>query len=403
MPVSQATVSLLYLDNAATTPLRPEVTRAMASVLSDPLMAGNPSSRHRLGARAREALEEARRQVAALVGARPERIIFTGSATEANNLALLGAAGARGRRGGHLVVSAIEHPSVLEPAAALEARGYRVTRVRPGPDGVVDPEAVAAAVGDDTFLVSLMLVNNETGALQPVAEAARLARRRNPQVLVHSDLVQAAGRLPVDVEALDVDLASLSAHKIHGPKGVGALYVGPRARLEPLVFGGGQERGLRSGTENLPGIVGFGAAAELARRDLPESGRRLRRLSDRLIEGLTRGEVPAHLLGPRDPERRAPHIVCVAYEGVRAETLANHLDQEAGVLVSVGSACSSHKARTSHVLLAMGVPEPLAEGAVRFSLGLMTREDEVEEAVRRTVQAVSELAAFFVQRGRRGG
>ena len=402
MPVPDATTPLIYLDHAATTPVRPEVVQAMTAVLQDPLAAGNPSSRHRMGARAREALDEARRQVAALLGAPEERIVFTGSATEANNLALLGAARAAGRRGRHLVISAIEHPSVMEAAALLQSQGYRVTRIAPSREGIVDAEAVARAVEDDTFLVSVMLVNNETGALQPVAEVARLVRRRRPEVLVHSDVVQAAGRLPLDVEALGVDLATISAHKLHGPKGVGALYVGPRARLDPLVVGGGQERGLRSGTENIPGIVGFGVAAALARRDLPETTQRLRRLSQRLLDGLLSIGHGVQLLGPADPERRAPHIVCVAFEGLRAEVLAGHLDQEAGVLVSVGSACSSHKARTSHVLLAMGVPEELAAGAVRFSLGLMTREDEVEEAIRRTAAVVEELSAF-VGRGRGRG
>ncbi|HEY8426468.1 MAG TPA: cysteine desulfurase family protein [Limnochordales bacterium] len=397
-----ATTPLIYLDHAATTPVRPEVVQAMTAVLQDPLAAGNPSSRHRLGARAREALDEARRQVAALLGAPEERIVFTGSATEANNLALLGAARAAGRRGRHLVISAIEHPSVMEAAALLQSQGYRVTRIAPSREGIVDAEAVARAVEDDTFLVSVMLVNNETGALQPVGEVARLVRRRRPEVLVHSDVVQAAGRLPLDVEALGVDLATISAHKLHGPKGVGALYVGPRARLDPLVVGGGQERGLRSGTENIPGIVGFGVAAALARRDLPETTQRLRRLSQRLLDGLLGIGHGVQLLGPADPERRAPHIVCVAFEGLRAEVLAGHLDQEAGVLVSVGSACSSHKARTSHVLLAMGVPEELAAGAVRFSLGLMTREDEVDEAIRRTAAVVEELSAF-VGRGRGRG
>ena len=402
MPVPDATTPLIYLDHAATTPVRPEVVQAMTAVLQDPLAAGNPSSRHRMGARAREALDEARRQVAALLGAPEERIVFTGSATEANNLALLGAARAAGRRGRHLVISAIEHPSVMEAAALLQSQGYRVTRIAPSREGIVDAEAVARAVEDDTFLVSVMLVNNETGALQPVGEVARLVRRRRPEVLVHSDVVQAAGRLPLDVEALGVDLATISAHKLHGPKGVGALYVGPRARLDPLVVGGGQERGLRSGTENLPGIVGFGVAAALARRDLPETTQRLRRLSQRLLDGLLGIGHGVQLLGPADPERRAPHIVCVAFEGLRAEVLAGHLDQEAGVLVSVGSACSSHKARTSHVLLAMGVPEELAAGAVRFSLGLMTREDEVDEAIRRTAAVVEELSAF-VGRGRGRG
>lgn len=399
MPVPDAATELIYLDNAATTPVRPEVAQAILETLTNPLLAGNPSSRHRLGARAREALELARQRVAALIGADPRAIVFTGSATEANNLALLGAARARARQGRHLVVTAIEHPSVLEAAAALQAEGYEVTRVRPGPDGVVDPEAVAASVREDTVLVSVMLVNNETGALQPVAEAARLARRRKADVLVHSDLVQAAGRIPVDVRALGVDLATVSAHKLHGPKGVGALYVAPEVRLTPLVFGGGQEGNLRSGTENLPGIVGFGVAAELAHRELPEAHHRLRRLSERLREGLARAYPRVRFLGPQEPERRAPHIVSAAFEGLRAEVLATHLDQEAGILVSIGSACSSHKARTSHVLKAMGVPDPLAASALRFSLGLLTREEEIDEALRRIGRVVEELAAFLAVRG----
>ena len=402
MPVPDTTTPLIYLDHAATTPVRPEVAAAMTAVLQDPLAAGNPSSRHRLGARAREALDEARRQVGALLGAPEDRIVFTGSATEANNFALLGTARAAGRRRRHLVITAIEHPSVMEAAALLESQGYRVTRVAPSREGVVDAEAVARAVEDDTFLVSVMLVNNETGALQPVADVARLVRRRRPEVLVHSDLVQAAGRLPVDVETLGVDLASVSAHKLHGPKGVGALYVGPRARLDPIVVGGGQERGLRSGTENLPGIVGFGVASALARQELPQTMERLRRLGRRLLDGLSGLGHRAHLLGPADPERRAPHIVCVALEGLRAEVLATHLDQEAGVLVSVGSACSSHKARKSHVLLAMGVPERLATGAIRLSLGLLTREEEVDEAIRRTAAVVEALSAFVGRGGGRG-
>lgn len=399
MPVPDATMDLIYLDNAATTRVRPEVAQAVLEALTNPLLAGNPSSRHRLGARAREALELARRRVANLIGADERGIIFTGSATEANNLALFGVARARARQGRHLVVSAIEHPSVLEAAAVLEAEGYEVTRVRPGPDGVVEPEAVASQVRDTTVLVSVMLVNNETGALQPVAELARLARRRNPNVLVHSDLVQAAGRIPVDVRALGVDLASVSAHKFHGPKGVGALYVAPQVRLAPLIVGGGQEHGLRSGTENLPGIVGFGVAADLARQELPEATERLRRLSDRLREGLSRAYPRVRFLGPQHPERRAPHILSAAFENLRAEVLATHLDQEAGTLVSIGSACSSHKARTSHVLKTMGVPDALAASAVRFSLGLLTREEEIDEAVARVGRVVEELAAFLAVRG----
>lgn len=383
---------IIYLDNAATTRVRPEVADAVLSAMVDGF--GNPSSRHRLGLRAREAVERARRSVAALVGAEPEEIVFTGGGTEANNLALVGGALARRRQGGHVVASAVEHPSVLEPLEFLRRQGFEVTLVPPGPDGVVAADQVLQAVRADTVLVSLMLVNNEMGALMPVEEAVAALRRLRPEVLVHTDLVQAAGRLPVDVRRLGVDLASLSAHKIHGPKGVGALFVRRGVRIEPLLRGGGQERQLRSGTENVPGIVGFGVAAQLARQELPESTRRLRELSTRLWEGLRRAYPRARLVGPEQAERRAPHIVAVAFEGLRAEVVANHLDEAAGIMVSVGSACSSHKARTSHVLEAMRLPGALAQATVRFSLGLLTTRDEVERAVEGATRVLAELSAF---------
>lgn len=387
----------VYLDNAATTRVRPDVAQAVLEAMTDGY--GNASSRHRLGARARAALERARAQVAALIGAEQRGVIFTASATEANNMALFGVARAYSRQGRHIVTTAIEHPSVLEVAAALEALGYEVTRVPPGPDGVLDPSAVAAHVRQDTVLVSVMLVNNETGALQPVPEIARLARSRNPRALVHSDLVQAAGRIPVDVKSLGVDLASLSAHKLHGPKGVGALYVAPAVRLEPLIYGGGQERGLRSGTENIPAIVGFGVAAELAMRELPDSAARLRRLSERLRAGLQEAYPRIVFLGPQDADRRAPHIVSAAFPGLRAEVLATHLDQEGGVLVSTGSACSSHKARTSHVLKAMALGDSLADATIRLSLGLLTREEEIDRAIESARHVITDLAAFLGARG----
>ena len=383
---------IIYLDNAATTRVRPEVAEAVLSAMVDGF--GNPSSRHRLGLKAREAVEHARRSVAALVGAEPEEMVFTGSGTEANNLALLGAALARKRHGRHVVASAVEHPSALEPLEALRRQGFDVTLVPPGPDGVVSTEHLLQAVRPDTILVSLMLVNNETGALMPVEEVVAALRRLRPEVLVHTDLVQAAGRLAVDVRRLGVDLASLSAHKIHGPKGVGALFVRRGVTIEPLVRGGGQERGLRSGTENVPGIVGFGVAARLAREELPESGRRLRELSARLWAGLQQAYPGARLVGPHAPERRAPHILAVAFEGLRAEVVANHLDEAAGIMVSVGSACSSHKARTSHVLQAMRLPSALAQATVRFSLGLLTTRDEVERALEAAAPVLRELSAF---------
>ncbi len=381
----------VYLDNAATTAVHPRVAEAVLAAMLEGF--GNPSSRHRLGARAREAVEQARRGVAALIGADPEEIVFTGGGTEANNAAVFGAARARAHRGRHAVVSAVEHPSVLEPAKALAREGFQVTLVPPGADGVVAADRFLDALTPETVFVSLMMVNNEVGAMMPVAEVAAATRSRSPHAVVHCDLVQAAGRLPVDVHRLDVDLASLSAHKLHGPKGVGALYVRKDVGLQPLLLGGGQERGMRSGTENVPGIVGFGVAARLALDELPATPPRLRRLCELLWEGLREAYPRARRLGPSDPQRQAPHILPVAFEGLRAEVVANHLD-EAGVMASVGSACSSHHQRVSHVLRAMDVPQRLAESAVRFSLGLLTTEEDIARAVRRIRPILAELAAF---------
>lgn len=392
--------SVVYLDNAATTRARPEAVQTMAWAMTQGY--GNPSSTHRMGARAQEALEKARRSVARLLGADPSEIIFTGSATEANNMALLGAA--RGDRGGrrHVVVGAIEHPSVLEPAKVLAAQGFEVTIVPVDGEGLVDPQAVAEALRPDTLLVSVMAVNNEMGALEPVSEIARRVRAKDPMVLVHSDLVQAAGRIPIDVHALGVDLASVSAHKLHGPKGVGALFVRRGVALHALVHGGGQEHGMRSGTENVPGAVGFGVAADKALESLPAATARLYDLQRRLRDGLSSVFPRVHFLGPPGPDRRAPHILAAAFEGIRAQVLAGHLD-ELGVMVSTGSACSSHRSRTSHVLQAMGLPPALAEATVRFSLGLLTTQEEVDRAVEAVGICTRELVALFGQGGRSHG
>ncbi|WP_324716377.1 cysteine desulfurase family protein [Carboxydochorda subterranea] len=404
MAVSRATDATesrcIYLDNASTTRVWPQVLETMARMLREDY--GNPSSRHHLGAQAREAVEEARGRVAALVGAPPSCIYFTGSATEANNLAILGTAYQHRRQGRHLVATAIEHPSVLEPLRALEQEGFEVSLVRPGPDGVVSPDDVAAALRPDTILVSVMTVNNEVGSVQPVEAIVRAVRATAPHALVHSDMVQAAGKLPVDVRALGLDLASLSAHKLHGPKGIGALYVRTGVRLRPIVWGGGQERGVRSGTENVPAIAGFGVAAAIARAALPETVARLRGLMRRLREGLREAYPEVAPLGPQDEARRAPHILAAAFPGLRAEVLASHLDQQEGVAVSIGAACSSHKTRTSHVLEAMEVPPALAASAVRISLGLMTTEEEVDAAIRRIGSAARDLKAFLASGGRRG-
>jgi len=393
----------VYLDNAATTRPFPEVVEAVREAMEGRF--GNPSARHRMGLEAAEVVEAARRTVARTVGARPEEIVFTGGGSEANNLAVKGTAWAYARAGRHLVVSAVEHPSVLEAAAWLEqSLGFEVTRVPVDAEGCLDPDDVRAALTGETVLVSLMHVNNEVGAVQPIAEAARLVRaaredrgRRRGLPLLHVDAVQSLGRLPLDVDTLGADLLSLSAHKVHGPKGVGALYVREKARLVPLVHGGGHEAGRRSGTENVPGIAGFGAALRRVEElRTEETSRRLARLRRRLAELVQAGYPEVVVNGPAGAAeggegRVAPHILSLSFPGIPGEVLQHHLEARE-VYVSTGSACSSHhEGRSSHVLTAMGCPSDVVGSAVRLSLSPLTTDGEVERAGPLIARTAAEL------------
>ncbi|MDD5307643.1 MAG: cysteine desulfurase family protein [Deltaproteobacteria bacterium] len=363
---------LVYLDNSATTRLDPRVAEAMRPHLEDSY--GNPSSLHAMGREARAAVEEARASVAGLVNARPREIVFTGSGTEANNLALLGAVGASGAVTPHMVASAFEHPSVLEPCARLRALGADVTLLPVGGDGIVEPGELARAMRPETVLVSIMTANNVVGTLQPIAELARVARSRG--ALFHTDAVQAAGRVPIEVSRDDVDLLSLSAHKLHGPKGVGALFVRTGVRIAPQVHGGGQEQGLRSATENVAGIAGFGRAAEIAAAARGEEAARLVNLRDRLLEAIC-GSVPgAYLIG--HPHRRLPGHLCIGISGLEPEAMKLLLAlDEQGFAVSTGSACSSsHASEPSHVLMAMGFDPVRARGSLRITLGRFNTDEE---------------------------
>jgi len=388
---------LAYLDNAATTPALPEVAQAMLGVLGaeEPAPAGafaNPSAVHRWGLAAAAAVAEARRAVAAMLGAAEDELIFTSGGTEANHLALLGLCRARRRRGRHLLTTAIEHRSVLAACDALAAEGWAVTRLPVSPQGLVSPEAVAAAVRPDTVLCSLAHVNNEIGAVQPVeAIAAALRRASGGAAALHVDGVQALGKLPTPYAAWGVDLASLSAHKIGGPKGSGALYVRRGVRLAPAVAGE-QEAGLRPGTENVPGLVGFGAAARAAASAPP--GARLRAQKLRFGAGL-RARLPGLCANGPDPEDAAPHILnlcfCAVAPGVPAEVLLHALEAE-GVACSAGSACSARHHEPSHVLAALGLaPERLA-GSLRFSLGPRTSDAELDLALEAIPAALRRLA-----------
>jgi cysteine desulfurase len=381
----------VYADHAGTTRPAPEVVEAMRPFLGERF--GNPSSVHRRGEAAREAVETARASVASLVGSTPEEIVFTATGSEANNLALLGvmgeaavAVGAPRRR---LVTSAIEHPSVLETARDLEERGFDLTVVPVTEAGVVDLERLAASLGPDVALVSVMLVNNETGVIQPVARIAAMARAAG--ALVHTDAVQAAGKLPLDVRALDVDLLSLAAHKMDGPPGAAALYVRRRTRLVPLVHGGHQERGRRAGTENLAALVGFGVAAERAARGL-DAGEvtRVAALGDRLLAGLLE-RVPDARLNGGEPRIRS--LVNLVFPGVDGEAVLHELDA-AGVTVSTGSACSAATPGPSRVLVAMGLRPEDAHASVRFSLGADNDDADVDRILELVPPIVERLRAL---------
>ena len=362
-----------YLDYAATTPMLPEVRAAIVTAMEQEF--GNPSSVHAFGRSARAVVEEAREQVAASIGASPAEIVFTGGGTEANNLALKGVATKLRGNGRHIVTTAFEHHAVLDSVEALERQGFEVTVVPVTSTGIVDPAAVAVAVRKDTILATVMVVNNEIGTIQNVKAIAALVKERNAHTIVHTDAVQSLGNMPVDVHDWGVDLASFAAHKLGGPKGVGALFVRAHVPVEAILHGGGQERGLRSGTLNVSGIAGFGVAADVAARELPDKVQRVTKLRDRLLEGVLSIVPDAVLNGDRD--RRVPGTLNVSIPRADGETLILLLDQ-AGIACSSGSACSSGALDPSHVLLAIGVPKHVARGSLRFSLGRESTQTDVE-------------------------
>ena len=378
----------IYLDYAATTPTDPEVVQAMLPYLSGPLSLGNAGSIHRFGRQARAAVDEARDSVARLIQGDYAELYFTGSGTEADNLALIGTMQSAPPGRNHLVVSAIEHHAVLHTAHYLQTQGYAVTTVPCDAEGLVSPVSVEAAVTDQTALVSIMHANNEIGTVQPIADFARIAHHRGAKF--HTDAVQSAGMLSVDVRALDCDLLSLCAHKIYGPKGAGALYIRQGVKVSPQLHGGAQEREKRAGTENVAALVGFGRAADLssARRDLDSE--RLTTLRDQFLT-LLRAAVPDIILNGH-PTLRLPNNVNVSVPGAEGTTLLMNLDRQ-GVAASSGSACSSGSLEPSHVLKAIGLVDTLASSGVRFSLGRTTTDAEIARA--------TEIFAAIVHRLRR--
>ncbi len=369
------------MDHSATTPVAPEVLAAMLPYFGEKF--GNASSLHRSGREAKEALEDSREKVAALLGARAEEIIFTSGGTESDNLALKGVARKNQKLGKHIITTQIEHPAILETCRALEKEGFEVTYLPVTGEGLVELSTLEAAIRPDTILISVMHANNEVGTIQPLEEIGRLAAERD--IYLHSDAVQSVGKIPVNVDDLGVDLLSLSAHKLYGPKGVGALYIRKGTKLESIIQGGGHEHRLRSGTENISGIVGLARAAELAERDMPQEAERLAGLRDRLAE-LVLGRVKdAWINGTM--KKRLPGNLNFGFKYVEGESLLLFLDSK-GICVSTGSACSSHKLEPSHVLMSLGLKAEECHGSLRITLGMSNTMEEIEYVADSIVEAV---------------
>lgn len=361
----------IYLDYAATTPCDEQVVEAMRPYFTEKF--GNPSSIHSFGQEAKKGLEDGRQALADFLGAKPEEIIFTSGGTESNNLAIFGVSGAQEKKGNHIITSVIEHHAVSEPCKVLEKRGYSVTYVKVNKDGIIDPADVKKAISDKTVLISIMQANNEIGVIQPIAEIGRIAREKG--VAFHTDAVQTVGHIPVNVNELNVDLLSLSAHKFYGPKGVGALYARKGTRINRYLHGGDQEKGRRASTSNVSGIVGLAKAIELCKAKMKEEVEFQSDLRDALIKGLTSKIERSYLNG--HSALRLPNNVNMSFEYIEGESMLLNLDM-LGIAASTGSACTSSSLEPSHVLLAIGRPHDLAHGSLRFSLGRWTKKSDIE-------------------------
>jgi cysteine desulfurase len=366
---------VIYLDHASTTPADPEVVAAMLPWYSEGF--GNPSTVYSLGLKSAQAVQKARDSIAQSIGAEPDEIYFTSGGTESDNWALLGTVDAQGKKGRHLVTSTVEHHAVLETMEYLEKRGYEVTKVPVAGSGLVDPDDVRRALRPDTILVSIMHANNEVGTIQPIAEIGKITREAG--VLFHTDAVQTAGKIPLDVNELGADMLSMSGHKFYGPKGVGLMYLRKRTRISPLLHGGGQEKGRRAGTHNVPGIVGMAKALDLATGRMAEDAAREAELRERLWGGLQANIESIYLNG--DPTHRLVGNLNVRLDGIEGESMILMLDME-GICVSSGSACTTGSLEPSHVLLALGIPQESAHGSLRVTLGRSTTDEHIDHFIR---------------------
>jgi cysteine desulfurase len=362
-----------YFDNAATTRVAPEVQDIVKKVMD--LDYGNPSSRHRKGAEAEKYIKEAQDIIAGTLKAEPKEIIFTSGGTESNNMALIGAAFANRRRGNHIISTRIEHASVYNPLLFLEEQGFRITFLNVDRQGHVDPEELKQAICPKTILVSVMMVNNEIGAIEPIEEIGKIIKKANPDIVFHVDAIQAYGKLKISVKRCKIDLLSVSGHKIHGPKGTGFLYVRDKVKLRPIIYGGGQQRDFRSGTENVPGIAGLGMAAKLIYTNHAEKIEKIRQVKDTFLTGVRK------LDGVVDNSGEAPHIASVSFRGIERSEVLLHALEAKGVYCSSGSACSSNHPAISGTLKAIGVEDELLNATLRFSFSVYSSVEEAEYAV----------------------
>lgn len=377
----------VYFDHSATTATAPEVASQMVEYMTNTF--GNPSSVHAFGREAKKAVIHARKQVADLIGANPEEILFTSGGTEGDNMALRGIAEANKKRGKHIITTQIEHHAILHTCEALEKEGYRVTYLPVDEYARVNPQDVADAICADTILISVMFANNEVGTIQPIAEIGKIAKEKG--IYFHTDAVQAVGNYPIDVNEYGIDLLTISSHKFHGPKGIGALYIRKGVRIKPILFGGAQEKTLRPGTENTPGIVGLGKAAELAQAELTDKINRVQKLRDKLIAGIAERIPEAKLNG--HPTLRMPGNVNFSFRYIEGESLLLNLDIK-GIAASSGSACTSGSLDPSHVLLAMGITHEIAHGSLRLSLGRENTEEDVDYCLEVLPEIVARLRSM---------
>lgn len=387
----------VYLDNSATTRVLPEVAQLMTKVMCEDY--GNPSSMHRKGVEAESYIRYAKETLAKLLKVSEKEIIFTSGGTESDNMALIGCAMANMRRGRHLITTRIEHPAVLQTMNYLENQGFQVTYLPVDKSGRIRLEELQRAIRPDTILVSIMHVNNEIGALQPIAEAGTLIKRMNPSILFHVDAVQGFGKFRIYPKKMNIDLLSVSSHKIHGPKGVGFLYVGERVKILPITYGGGQQKNMRSGTENVPGIAGMAKAAELMYENLENDVNKLYELKEYFIKGVTCIEgiqINGLVSGEPDLRGTAPHVVSVSVAGVRSEVLLHALEDK-GIYISAGSACASNKPQTSETLKAIGLQREYWDSTIRFSFSVLTTREEIDY----TLQVLNETIPMLRKYTRR--